>query len=630
MRLSKFHWRAIVTTNFDLIVERAYDNSPKALQKLVKTVKDGDQFNTRMNRETNPVPLYKLHGCIDHFTDMDIPFILSDEQYAHYEKNRTRFYNRFRDLGYEYPIVFAGYSISDSHIQRILFDLTDPKIGRPPFFLISPDIGSIEERYWNSNRVVVLKTSLEEFLERIDQAISPLERALPITIGGGALSIRDHYRVANPAESLSLVGFLDTDVTHVHSGLTSSKQEPEQFYRGYDNGWGCILQNLDARRSFTDSVLVDAILTSDESRQLAELFMLKGPGGNGKSVALKRLAWETGVTYGQLAFYSNGAAGLRIEPFTEIYRLTGKRIFLFVDHVALYRNETKDLLHASKAQSIPLSIIGAERDNEWNIYCDQLEPFVRQEFPVRYFNEREIELLLNLLECHKALGLLDNRTSEERTRAFTEDAGRQLLVALHEATLGVPFEDIVLDEFLRIEPMAARNLYLDICALHQFGAPLRAGLVSRASGIRFEDFSTELIGPLENVVHVVTDQHNRDIYYSSRHQHVAEIVFNRALPAPEDKFDILARMLTAINVDYSSDWETFSRLIKGRGIADIFPNVDLGRLYYDRVQEAVPGEPFIFHQRAVFEMQHPEGDLSAAEEAAARAYQMNPNPAFPI
>jgi hypothetical protein len=149
------------------------------------------------------------------------------------------------------------------------------------------------------------------------------------------------------------------------------------------------------------------------------------------------------------------------------------------------RNELRDLLTTARAQSVPITVVGAERDNEWNIYCEQLEPFVRQEFPVRYLNEREIEDLIGLLERHNALGLLKDRAPEDRVYAFTHSAERQLLVALHEATLGIPFEEIVVDEFLRIEPAVARSLYLDICALHQFGAPVRAGLLSRASGIGF-------------------------------------------------------------------------------------------------------------------------------------------------
>ena len=84
------------------------------------------------------------------------------------------------------------------------------------------------------------------------------------------------------------------------------------------SGWACILQNLDARRSISVLVLVDAILVTEENRRNAELFMLKGPAGNGKSVSLKRIAWEAGTTYDQLALYPNSPAGLRIDPLAEI------------------------------------------------------------------------------------------------------------------------------------------------------------------------------------------------------------------------------------------------------------------------------------------------------------------------
>lgn len=493
------------------------------------------------------------------------------------------------------------------------------------YYLVSPGIDPIEARYWATHRVTCVDATFANFLQSADRAVPTLARRIPADIGGGELSIRKHYRVAAATESSNLRSYLQADATHVHAGMAASPQKPAEFYRGYDRGWACILQNLDAKRSFSDSVLVDAVLVSEDSGRPSELYMLKGSAGNGKSVSLKRIAWEAGVTYDQLVLYANNPAGLRIDPLEEIYRLTGKRTLLFVDHVALVRGELLELLRASKARSVPLTIIGAERDNEWNIYCEFLEPHLRQEFSVRYLSEAEISELILLLERHNALGVLKDKAVNDRVYAFTKSAERQLLVALHEATLGAPFEEIVLDEYRRIEPPAARRLYLEICALHQFGAPVRAGLISRASGITFEQFGREFISPLENVVIILNDNHTGDVFYKSRHQHVASLVFNRALPTPEEKFDLLVGLMAAVNVDYSSDRETFSRLIKGRGIADIFPNAELGRLFYDRVEQAAPRDAFVFHQRAVFEMNHDGGSLTLAEAAARRAFELNPN-----
>ncbi|MCZ0939396.1 MAG: SIR2 family protein [Caldilineaceae bacterium] len=619
-----FRWRAIATTNFDLIVEKAYENVGEPLQNLVTVVKDGDGFDRKLQKEVDPVGFYKLHGCIDFHTDSEIPLILGTEQYASYSKNRTRLYSRFRDLGYECPIIFVGYSISDPHIQQILFDLTDKTIRRPPFYLVSPKIDAIETRHWSRNSVDTIEATFEDFLSELNYSIPQLAREFPARLGDGKLTIRKYYSSGVPSEPAFLSKYLALSASHIHIGLSPEFQDPREFYRGYDNGWGCITQKLDAKRSITDSALSDAVFVEEEDRRPAELFMLKGPGGNGKTVSLKRIAWEAGVTHNRLVLYVTGPDGLNIEPLTEIHRLTKERIFLFVDRVALVRNELYDLLRAARTRSVPLTVIGAERDNEWNIYCEQLEPFVSLEFAVRYLSEREIENLLGLLEEHEALGLLKGLSIEKRVEKFVERAGRQLLVALHEATLGKPFEDIIIDEFRRIEPRAARSLYLNICALHQFGAPVRAGLISRASGIRFEQFQTQFLQPLENVVHVVSGSPHRDVHYRSRHEHVAGIVFQRILPNVEDRFDLLARLLMAINIEYSSDNETFSRLIRGRGIAEVLSNIDLGRLFYDRVEAAAPNNDFILHQRAVFEMRHTEGSLNQAEAAATRAHELNP------
>jgi tetratricopeptide (TPR) repeat protein len=88
-----FRWRAMATTNFDLIVERSYERSRASVQTLVKSWKDGDGFDQRMQEVSDPVGFYKLHGCLDYYTDESIPLILGQEEYASYTTNRTRFYN---------------------------------------------------------------------------------------------------------------------------------------------------------------------------------------------------------------------------------------------------------------------------------------------------------------------------------------------------------------------------------------------------------------------------------------------------------------------------------------------------------------------------------------------------------
>jgi hypothetical protein len=104
--LPTFRWKALVTTNYDLIVERAYQQVSSSLQTIVKTVKDGDSFDARMSAATHPVGYYKLHGCIESYTDETIPLILSNEQYNSYKKTAL--------------VSTVGFVISDTNIALFL------------------------------------------------------------------------------------------------------------------------------------------------------------------------------------------------------------------------------------------------------------------------------------------------------------------------------------------------------------------------------------------------------------------------------------------------------------------------------------------------------------------------------
>jgi hypothetical protein len=62
-----------------------------------------------------------------------------------------------------------------------------------------------------------------------------------------------------------------------------------------------------------------------------------------------------------------------------------------------------------------------------------------------------------------------------------------------------------------------------------------------------------------------------------------------------------------MNTSYSSDKETFIRVVRGRNIKKMFSDVNLGRLFFDRAEEAGNENAFVYQQRAIFEMQHPDG-----------------------
>lgn len=623
-----FGWHGIVGTNYDLIIERAYEKAGKnAIQELVPFLKNGQPVEAEMKKHTRGVQYLKVHGCVSAYTDPEIPFILATEQYVKYATNRTRLFERLRDWGTEFPIVFCGYSISDPNIQNILFDLFSLERRRPTYYVVTRNPTDIEERYWASHRIITLKGTFEDFLNSLDTKIAASSRSLLVSsIGGGQTSLRKHFRKAGVVESDRLKQFLIDDVDHLRPGMPVETLDPKAFYRGYGDGWGGIAQNLDVARAVTDSLVVEAVLADENSRSgPIDVFVIKGPGGNGKTISLKRAAWMAANEYGKLVLYAKLGGALNPEVFEEIFDHVGERFFLFVDRAAYHADELEKLIKRLTISKARLTIVLAERDAEWNVRCEHLDQFVSKDIPVRYLSEREIGYLVDKLAEHKSLGLLEEMNRDEQIRVFVERAQRQLLVALHEVTLGKPFEDIVFEEYHRIIPNDAQKLYLDICTLNRLGVEVRAGLISRISGITFSDFQSAFFRPLEYIVQSRLDKYVGDYVYSARHQRVAEMVFDRVLSDPEKRFDQIIYVMNGMNIDYSSDRKAFSQLVRGRSLADAFPSHELGNLIYETAFKIAGEETFLLQQRAIFEMEHSGGSLDAAEEFLARALSQQAN-----
>ncbi len=238
----------------------------------------------------------------------------------------------------------------------------------------------------------------------------------------------------------------------------------------------------------------------------------------------------------------------------------------------------------------------------------------------------EIKVLLNLLERHNCLGDLKKKTRQEQVAPFAsqEFADRQLLVALHVLTRGLPFKKIVLNEYLSVNQEQARRLYLDIASLHQFGVSVRVGTISRISGIDFEEYQDKFFAPLIDMVSVGRDVYTGDACYKTSHIHVAQILFGRIFDNDPSKVAQFVRIIHGLDVGYSADARVLEGICKGRTLTNNFQNADEVRQVFKAATVAAPKQAYHFQQWPIFESTHPSGDFLDAEYQAETAAWMEP------
>lgn len=621
-RLGDFRWRGLATTNYDRFIEQGYLFNKAALQTCVPFVKNEEPYEDRLRDERNPVALLKLHGCLDHRLDRDVPLVLSNEHYANYEKGRDLLFGRLRDWAQSSVLIFIGYRLADQHIRQLIYKI-DPS-RRPRWYMVSPGGDDHDVRLLDKKGVDVLSTTFSGFMDALDFSVPKLFRALAPVVDTGQLPYLKHLKNGHP--SGLLIEALERDFDYVHAAMPFNEVSAEKFYSGYDTGWAGIIKKFDFSRKIGEELLYVAVDVAPDSPAI-RMFVLEGAAGSGKTIALRRAAFDAATALDQFVLWLKPDGIIKAEIIEELWTLSGLRLVVFVDHVSLHSEELERALHTLKQKNVQITVVLSEREAEWAAYCGGLDDFLPTISTLRRLNGREVEDLVDLLTRHRCLGQLTNLSRPEQIEAFLskDRADRQLLVALHELTQGKPFEQIILDEFERVLGDAAKNLYLDIATMHQFGVTARAGAISRISGIRFDDFKSDFIKPLTDIVRITVDRFTGDNGYETRHSHVAEIVFRAVCDNDEARSAQLSRIVSGLDPGYSSDSRVLENICKGRNLARTFAGVEHARKVFEIAMIALPESAFLFQQAALLEMQHPKGSLDRADELAETARGLDQN-----
>jgi tetratricopeptide (TPR) repeat protein len=618
-------WRAIATTNYDLIIERAYDEVLNRVQQPVVFKKDGERVEDKLTLSSH-FQYLKLHGCITEIHNPDLPLILTPSQYITHKKNRKRLFSRLLDLAYEHTFIFAGYTIADINIREIIQEIETLGDAKPRSYLITPGMSDVEQRMWLAKRITPIISTFEDFLKKVDLDINSELRKLVVETKKNEHPIERKFEAnSSRVPSEAFWSLLNSQVEFIHSGIKIDSSDAKAFYKGYFEDWSPIEMNLDVSRTVARDIMVEVFLedSSDKIKQ-QELVIIKGYAGSGKSVLLKRIAWDSAITLDKLCLVHTGRNKIDAEALLELFLLTKERIFLFIDSAAEHEFEIAKILNFATTNKMLLTVITAERYNEWNESCQQLMPLVTTTYELNYLNRSEISGLIALLAEHRSLGHLEAMNDSDRIREFEIHAERQLLVALHEVTYGKPLIDIVVDEYNSIINPKARLLYITVAILHRLGVRTRAGVISRMHSISFSDFKEELYAPLQYIVFDTKDKVTGDIYYHTRHSHIADVLFEHVLLKLEDRFFYYSQIISSLNIDYESDRDAFHGMTRARELSKIFSSQSYIKDIFYIANEQIGDNAFLLQQEAIFEMNRNGGDLSVADELLRKAKELAP------
>lgn len=618
-----FKWRAIFTTNYDLLVEKSYREHQNSVQKLSIIMSNEDSFDdTRTSNEK--LPYLKLHGCVTRTHDSRLPLVLTTEQYNESFDSRRRLLTHLYELAYENTIVFVGHSLQDHNIVSVMQQLEKEAPNGQRHYLLKPGVDKIESEYWAEKKITTLNMGFENFLNLVAKNIPENDRALSIVRPPKTHQIQSIFNThLQPSDEL--IEFLTYQVQWITPHLSAKRINPKDFFKGINQGWSPILDEIAISRKLEDEIFEYALSLPDVGRKSAtDFFVIKGEAGSGKSVLLRKLAWKVANASLGVVLWANDNGSPDPYLVQELISKSAERVFLFWDDASVNTQAMNRFITRAEKLNLNVTIITCERYNQWNTRCEELDELVTDKFELKYLSEAEIHNLVLKLEEHDSLGPnLINKDHQQRCLELKEIHGRQLLVALHEATMGEPFEDIIFNEYNNIYPESAKRIYLTICTLNRLKVPVRAGLMSRIHEISFEDFNKRFHRPLEKVV-IAKGHQSDDIHYYARHSEIAEIVFRRALSNNDDKYQEYIRIINKLNISFSSDKSSFRSLIRAKSLYELFPNHEDVSSIYTQCRSAIGEDPYLLQQIANYERIRPNGSLDKAKDLLLEASNVAP------
>ena len=555
-------WREIITTNLDLVVERAFTD-------LKIKGWDGHQIvPIRMPSEYNyqqandEIRYVKLHGCISDRRRFRFAFSTADFQKA--QPFYKRVLSNLQNPSSKIQLLTIGYSFLDDFGKKLLAKF-DSYISRQQRWLnvVDPFVTDAALPLWTLQRKRAIRATTEDFFKLYEEW-AETEAGARVRQKGLSFERFDGRRVTLPNSIVLRLGDSIQPISPNHAGKYVS---PQNFYRGQEPTFAVVKQGLDVvKQNLLNSVKETLKKVVETNDKLVPIVFLVGDWGQGKSTFGFRLIGELlqDADLKAVAFEVTDPARLKAFEVFELFRATNaQNVILFFNNIepdSAFKGLRDFRLRLSEEQFDDgnLVILATIRTNILHLNSRHHSLMNSQIIPVDCpFVEPEVADLIGKLEQN---GEIDLRSADEKIR-LVEKTWKQFkgdsLLSIMELVPEGQHRDIIAQAMQELSPLAQESLK-QIALLHQFGISMPVGLLRALTGKSWDDFRTEVIE--FDSKEIIVQEEKRlpgllpDIYLRTRHRMLARKIVEIYFGTPDARFQAylqLARKMPEDSLEMS-------------------------------------------------------------------------------
>jgi tetratricopeptide (TPR) repeat protein len=625
--VASFAWRGIFTTNYDRLIEVAYDTATEGgrrVQDLLSTHGTSD-LATALDPQT--VPFFKLHGCISSIS-AKYPLVLTTRDFARTKKSRGKMLKFLRGLARNHSILFLGYSFSDG----VALDLLEQVEAESPYgrtrrmYAVDPAATGSAGEYLLSRNITPIPLSMEAFFAHIDAHLTTEARRRCLTQRIADFNTADGRRFDVPPR---LLAALDRQL--VQLGPTASgPADAKRFYSGQPPLAGDLRNQHDIERD-RELALTDLVRSSMQgSDYLRPIVAVLGSGGAGKSTFASRVAHNLAQSNEAAAFQLKAEELWNREDIVDLARLSPVPVVLVVDglEVRARYNAIKELRHDLSRARVPALLLVSCQKAVWNTY-ESSHPSVG----VRTFDlddrlsEGEAQALVGRLS---ALDIIATRSSSERAvvaREIFESYEGHLVVALLELIRGGIFRDIVLAEYENLTARA-KTAYQYVALLHQHGLAVPDYLLNQVTVKDWALFTTEVIA-LDAELIIIHDVSStaRRLFFRTRHPIIARVIVEATVRKQEDRVRMYRAVVAALGTS-REDRDFLLRLLTSRQVREDIGEASDIKAIFEAALDLFPDDRRLLLHLGKFETQY--GNYDRAREILEWGRSIEPRDSYII
>jgi len=271
--LATIPWREIITTNYDLLVERAYDEIVNTHEKIydLKTIKNLKQLSYK--ESNTEVKYIKLNGCIQ---DIGLyPLAFSTDDFNKLKPFYKNVLNELKNLSPEVGFLSIGYSYADAFGKELLekFDVYQYR-EKKWITNVDPFPNESALSYYKSNRVQIVKCSFEEFFLEYKEWLSSQEQVL-IKKKGLSISDSKNQYITFPQKLLLNLDGIVRQLNVANSARERFIRDLD-FYKGEEPNFNVIARNVDVIKSHSIDYCKDKIqeVINENHKTLLPIFFI--------------------------------------------------------------------------------------------------------------------------------------------------------------------------------------------------------------------------------------------------------------------------------------------------------------------------------------------------------------------